>query len=870
MDSFWTTPTRWLLHTAVGGGLLMLAAGALSRRTRQPAQRQRLGEMGLAAALMVAVLCLRPAWLLLPWGVAPQPAAPTAEAADPADSPALVFAPVPAAEAGGAEREDARPAPAPAAAPRLSVAEGSDSSARETAASSPARPELSVETLSAALVVVFALGAVFLLARWLLGHLALLRLLRTAGPAPDHVAWLFAAMAGRGRLRPRLLVSRRLRVPMSCGLLRPTVVLPARLCDTADARILRWVFAHELTHLERRDAWSCLLFGLGQVFYFYLPWFWQLRRQVRLCQEYIADAAVTDGAGAADYAEFLLTLTRRPALPVGATGVLGNTSDLLRRVTMLLQEPMQVQKRCPRRWFFTVAGGLLALAIVVSGIGLTAAPAAPVEPGPARSGTRVVAQAIDKDKDAAPKKLHKQIKVIVVPAQPGKEIIHKEIRTSTDAAPAKAAVHRQIRCVVVPAAGKGPVFLRFVLEDGAGKADAKGKVDHKEIRFLGKMLDASSDGKKHIFFFRDGDGRVEALGKVLRNLPVEVDVPQVEKEVIKALGRLHAQVDKLDLPAGVQPSQIEKEIARAIDEIKRNQKKIVELRKLMEKRKQETLKEALKRKQETLKEALKHKDKILKEQRKEKLLREKDKRQKEKDKRQIDVELRNADLWRLRGNGFGRGGQPRLGLALTTPGAALADQLDLPKGRGLLVEQVVPNSPAARAGFKANDVWLEVNGQAVPGNQAGLLKLLESLKSDKPLKVVVLRKGKKETLKGLTLAAPKELKDKEKVKRKLSDLRGSSLFDPNVKAKGGPAILTSIMRTGDSFTTRYQEGSLIITLTGSVTGGQAKVGGIHVQDGGVARKYARLDKVPEQYRAKVKSLIEMSEKGNVMIDAKER
>jgi membrane-associated protease RseP (regulator of RpoE activity) len=234
------------------------------------------------------------------------------------------------------------------------------------------------------------------------------------------------------------------------------------------------------------------------------------------------------------------------------------------------------------------------------------------------------------------------------------------------------------------------------------------------------------------------------------------------------------------------------------------------------------------------------------------------------------MELRNADLWKSRASVFGRGGRTRLGLALSSPGAALADQLDLPRGRGLLVEQVVPNSPAARAGFKANDVWVEVNGQAVPGDPAALLRLLESLKSDKSLKVVVLRKGKKETLKGLTLAAPKEIKTKEKVTRKMSDLRNPSLFDPNVKAKGRPAILTSIMRTGDSFTTRYQEGSLIITLTGSVTGGQAKVGSIHVQDGGVARKYARLDRVPEQYRAKVKSLIEMSEKGNVTIDTKER
>src|SRR5205807_6390072 len=183
------------------------------------------------------------------------------------------------------------------------------------------------------------------------------------------------------RRPPRLLVSRRLRVPFSCGLWRPTVVIPAALCAGPAPRQLRWVFAHELTHLARRDAWSCLLFGLGQALFFYLPWLWWLRRQVRLCQEYVADAVAVGPAGprpagvAADYAQFLLNLIHAPAVPVAATGVLGSYSDLFRRVTMLLESPTRVERRCPRRWSWAAAGGLLALAVLLSGIGPGAAPA---------------------------------------------------------------------------------------------------------------------------------------------------------------------------------------------------------------------------------------------------------------------------------------------------------------------------------------------------------------------------------------------------------------------------------------------------------------------------------------------------------------
>src|SRR5439155_17568128 len=99
------------------------------------------------------------------------------------------------------------------------------------------------------LVAVYALLAAWFTGRWLLGHLALVRLLRAATPAPEPIATLFAELAPT-QGRPRLLVSRRLRVPVSCGLWRPTVVLPGTMCDCPDLRQLRWIFAHELTHLE--------------------------------------------------------------------------------------------------------------------------------------------------------------------------------------------------------------------------------------------------------------------------------------------------------------------------------------------------------------------------------------------------------------------------------------------------------------------------------------------------------------------------------------------------------------------------------------------------------------------------------------------
>src|SRR5262249_459629 len=194
-------------------------------------------------------------------------------------------------------------------------------------------------------------------------------------------------------------------------------------------------------------------------------------------------------------------------------GVLGHSSDLFRRVTMLLQEPLCVEKSCPRRWSLAAAGGLLSLAVIASGIGLSAepAPAAPAEPGPAKPDARVVVVPADRDK--APAKVEvrkdvkvivvpakgedrKDIKVIVVPAKAEKEIIQKGVRIIT--VPAKmnqGDLKKQIRFLVVPGEGGKAKGIRFVVEDADKKEAPKKAVERKDVRILRKLAEVTGDGK---------------------------------------------------------------------------------------------------------------------------------------------------------------------------------------------------------------------------------------------------------------------------------------------------------------------------------------------------------------------------------------
>src|SRR5438132_4559958 len=213
MNLTWTSAGIWLLHTAVGGGLLLLLTWLLMRWTRQPALRQRLGEFGLAAAMAVAVFSMAPAWLIVKWPASPVEAA--------AAAPEVPSEPVVFQLEEGLPGVEGQWHVAGGVAPPLAV--------EQPAAAPPAEWIDWRETAIAGLVCAFIVGAGWTLGRWVLGWLVLGRLLSRARPASADVAALFDDLT-EGQIRARLLVSGWLRVPVSCGLLNPTVLVPASLC----------------------------------------------------------------------------------------------------------------------------------------------------------------------------------------------------------------------------------------------------------------------------------------------------------------------------------------------------------------------------------------------------------------------------------------------------------------------------------------------------------------------------------------------------------------------------------------------------------------------------------------------------------------
>src|SRR5207249_7872305 len=144
--------------------------------------------------------------------------------------------------------------------------------------------------------------------------------------------------------------------------------------SAADPHTLRYALAHEWSHVERGDVRRWYLVTLAQVLLFYQPLFWWLRRQLRLSQDYLADArAAGHAADPTDYAEYLVTLARRRlGVPGLALGITDRRSNLTRRVHMLLLNRRPLARRCRTAWTAGAVFAAFGLLVGLSAVRLTA------------------------------------------------------------------------------------------------------------------------------------------------------------------------------------------------------------------------------------------------------------------------------------------------------------------------------------------------------------------------------------------------------------------------------------------------------------------------------------------------------------------
>ncbi|MFO0851868.1 MAG: M56 family metallopeptidase [Gemmataceae bacterium] len=837
---------EWAARTALAGGTVLLLGLAWAALTRCPARRQRVAAVAIRGAVLAAALCLLPGWLRVP---VPSPS----HGAPPRGEPSAVAGSLPAGDPDGADdpADEWVSATVGAAAP-VPQAEPDEGEEAPLPAATAVAPALLPE------VVPVLLGAYFLTAgvmalQLAVGHLALVRLVWSAAPAPPRVRAALDEVAD-GR-RPRVLASDQVGSPVCFGLLRPVIVLPWELARTASAAELRWVLAHELDHLARGDHRTGWWVGLARAVFFPVLWFWPLRRTLHLAQEYLADAAAAAvGGKPTDYAEFLVNLSDRPArVPALASGVRAGRSDLFLRVTMLLNPTAGLSRRPSRGWRYLTAGGVLSAAVLLSGLTPATADDPKPKPNPDAVEVEVVVQPPDAPKPPAkpdaPKVTRVEVRRVVDKAAVAdlkakiKDAIKKGDAEEADRLverlekllsgptppvppppPPPPGVPGKPRGPQPPVPPKGPDGMRF------------------EFRIPPEGFDpfTGPGGDK----MREG---MERGMKALREAMEKADSPEAKegmKKAMEALERAMTQGRKQADDAAREGrraaegamKQAEQERRKALDALREQAE---ELRRRSEDQK---LPEEARRKLEQLQRDRSELQKRLGEDMHRKV---------EEAQRLTESYRKRAAEDMLRKDATARP-QVWLGLQLARIPDELAEQIDLPAGEGLLIAGVLPDSAAAKAGVKKNDILVRFNGKPVTADEKAFAEAVAKTAAPRA-ELVVLRKGKKQTI-GVELGEARKPAETRKPDQPRAESRRLRVEVPD--AKDGPRFNRVEARVNDdSFTITATMDETKYEIRGRIEDGKPTAESITIRGGDDKVSAKSLDQVPEKHRAAVKKLL---------------
>lgn len=383
------------LDVAVKSTLVFAAAAALlfALRRASAATRHLVGTFGLAAALLVPFLTLALPQVRVRLLPDPRPAVRTAAPLSRiAERTALPAVAEPASPRDAIEETSGDPitvdvvAPAPAAVadaktlrrlaravPERAVA-AADPSALAPAAAPPRPLRLpSAGAVLAAVLGLWALGALAFATRLAVGWVRVRRIARAASPLSD-AEWIEERDAAARRLslgrHVPLVESESVPVAVTSGWRRPLLLIGHAARSWAVER-KRVVLLHELAHVKRADWPALLVAELAVATYWFHPAAWWLGRRVRReAEQACDDLVISSGTKPSVYAGHLLGIFRAlhsPAHPVAPALAIARPHHFEERLRAIL-DPVSARGAVSGATARFAAAGLFVAAMSFSAI----------------------------------------------------------------------------------------------------------------------------------------------------------------------------------------------------------------------------------------------------------------------------------------------------------------------------------------------------------------------------------------------------------------------------------------------------------------------------------------------------------------------
>ena len=354
---------------AIKAALMLAIAGLItsSWRSASAASRHLVWTLAVAASLAIPAISATIAKLDAPRIEI------TAWTTSPAE-PEISVSPDPMTASPSLEAREAADAP-----PNLIVVE-TESAPREVASFAAKIDWRSV------LFPLWLAGAVLALIPLVVAQIRVRAIARKAIPAGRRWTDLMAATPSISRFagRVRMLESPDASMPMTWGVMRPTLLVPGRAEKWADWQC-RDILLHELAHVERRDCLTQLAANFACAVYWFNPLAWLAAHRMRVERELACDdRVITSGSRATDYASNLLDVARSlraPSLTSQTAIAMARPSQLSGRLLAVL-DSRRNRRTVTRRLAAGTSFAAIAVALPIAS--LTPASAASASLGTAR------------------------------------------------------------------------------------------------------------------------------------------------------------------------------------------------------------------------------------------------------------------------------------------------------------------------------------------------------------------------------------------------------------------------------------------------------------------------------------------------------